>query len=107
MAHLLIVEDEDTVRSLIVMTAEILGHTCIQAENGHEGLEAVAANDFDLIFTNWSMPGMDGPEFLRRLDASVRRRVPCILGSGFPEDELWSSLLSPTGGLPCVSIQAR
>ena len=70
MLKVLVVEDEELIRTGIVlgtdwaqMNCEVVG----QAANGQEGLEKARALKPDLIITDIKMPHMDGIEMVRRL----------------------------------------
>jgi two-component system cell cycle response regulator CpdR len=62
MASILVVEDDESVRSFTARALEIDGHTVEQASDGDIGLECVAANNgtYDLILSDIRMPTMDG-----------------------------------------------
>jgi PAS domain S-box-containing protein len=68
----LVVDDEEHVRGTLAEMIEALGHNVVSADGGRAALEALAGREFDLIFTDLSMPGMDGWEVARE----VRRRSP-------------------------------
>lgn len=62
MARILIAEDEDSVRSLVVRALAHFGHEATAVEDGVQALEALANADepFDLLLTDIVMPLMDG-----------------------------------------------
>jgi CheY-like chemotaxis protein len=62
MARILIAEDEDSVRSLVVRALESEGHRTVATRDGAEALEAIAREDgaFDLVLSDIKMPVMDG-----------------------------------------------
>jgi CheY-like chemotaxis protein len=61
MAHILIAEDEDSVRSLVSRALELHGHTTVAVEDGARALEALGRGEhFDLLLTDIVMPVMDG-----------------------------------------------
>ena len=62
MARVLIAEDEDAVRRLIVRALEDEGHDISSASDGAEALELMADENkpFDLLLTDIKMPIMDG-----------------------------------------------
>lgn len=67
MPKVLIVDDNDLNREVIV---EMVGeHGCShdEAENGLEALSLVAENDYDLILMDIMMPVMDGVEATRKI----------------------------------------
>ena len=81
MAHILIIDDERSIRSTMKDILEFEQHTVTLAENGAQALEAVGRERFDLIFSDIKMPGMDGMELL---DALLARGVeaPIVMISG-------------------------
>jgi DNA-binding NtrC family response regulator len=62
MSKILIVEDDEPVRSLAARALERDGHTVETAEDGELGLEAIRACDgaYDLVVSDIRMPAMDG-----------------------------------------------
>ena len=66
----LVVEDFNTMRKVVVKTLQSLGIQTLEATNGLEALEALAAQPVDVVFTDLVMPEMDGFE----LCEEIRRR---------------------------------
>ena len=64
----LIVDDEPSVRMLVVDALEELGYTCAEAATGAEGIEILrGAGDIDLLITDVGLPGgMNGREVAER-----------------------------------------
>lgn len=64
--HILIVDDEETVRTLF---ASYLGetYTCETAANAQEALDTLARARFGLVLTDMQMPGLSGVELLRKI----------------------------------------
>ena len=59
------------------------------AGDGAEGLALWGRNDYDLVLTDFSLPGMDGSELasrIRRSDRSNARSVPLVAMTGHGED---------------------
>jgi PAS domain S-box-containing protein len=69
---ILVIDDEDFVRDTLADMLDALGHKVITAANGRIALEILHAGKFDLVFTDLSMPEMDGWEVARE----VRRHWP-------------------------------
>ncbi len=67
MAHILVVDDTAFQRKTISKLLQQRGHTTLQAANGLEGLEQVAADRPDCIVTDLLMPEMDGITFIKTL----------------------------------------
>jgi CheY-like chemotaxis protein len=71
---ILVVDDEQSVRETLAEMLEAMGHRVILASSGPSALQALGANDCDLVFTDLSMPEMDGWETSRE----IRKRWPEI-----------------------------
>src|SRR6202171_4522309 len=62
MARILIVEDEPNMRKLLALNLRADGHALVQAGTVKDGLEAIDANDFDVILTDQRLPDGEGLE---------------------------------------------
>lgn len=60
MSKLLIVDDEQRIRSMIRKYAEFEGHTCMEAEDGMDAVKQCQTNTFDLIIMDVMMSDLDG-----------------------------------------------
>jgi len=79
--RILLAEDDETTVFSISRLLEKSGHSVTVAHNGQEALEMHAANDFDLILMDVSMPIMDGIEACQRIRGSGnsrKRDIPII-----------------------------
>ena len=89
----LIVDDDEVMLQTAVDTLESLGAT---AEQAHSGLEALgmiehrhlSGRDYDVIIVDWKMPGLDGPETIRRIRSETGSEVPIMLISAYD----WSDI---------------
>jgi serine phosphatase RsbU (regulator of sigma subunit) len=66
---LLVVDDNEMNRDLLVRRVRRQGYEAKTAENGRQALEMVGAETFDLVLLDIMMPGMDGYEVLERIKA--------------------------------------
>lgn len=64
---ILIVEDEDAAREILVKKLSAEGFAVFPASNGEEALSVIAEKAVDLIILDLYMPVMDGQTFLRNL----------------------------------------
>ncbi|BDG61071.1 sigma-54-dependent transcriptional regulator [Caldinitratiruptor microaerophilus] len=64
--RVLIADDEDAFRELLVQRMQRRGWRPVGAADGHEALAALAEQEFDLAVVDIRMPGPDGLEVLRR-----------------------------------------
>jgi diguanylate cyclase (GGDEF)-like protein len=46
-----------------------MGHECVEVNSGEEAWQAFESTPFDVIISDWLMPGIEGPELCRRLRA--------------------------------------
>ena len=84
----LVVDDEETVRSTAATVLEGAGLDVILATNGAEGLKILlSAPEVSLIILDLTMPVLGGDKALPLMRAS-RPNVPIILSSGYSEAEL-------------------
>ena len=92
-ANILVIDDEDVIRALFKETLEELGHKVVAVETASEGLELIRQRDFDLVFLDLKMPGMDGAELLRQLK-TIKPELPVIIVTGYPEGDLMARALT-------------
>ena len=76
MARILVIDDDDDVRSVVGRILASAGHTVAEADSGRAAIAAADAaatvEPFDLVLTDVMMPGMDGAAVL----SAFARRVP-------------------------------
>jgi two-component system, cell cycle sensor histidine kinase and response regulator CckA len=94
---ILLVEDEDAVRSFASRALQSRGYTVLTAETGERALEVVETHGqaIDLVLSDVVMPEMDGPTLLREL----RRRgigTKVVFISGYAEDAFEKNLEGQT-----------
>jgi two-component system NtrC family sensor kinase len=80
---ILVIDDEHWILDLASELARADGHSVETALGGTEAIEKLAQGRFDLIVTDWKMPGMNGIglyEHLRVTDPATARRVVFMTG---------------------------
>jgi CheY-like chemotaxis protein len=82
-ANILIVDDDSAVQATIKLLLERAGHSVVVADDGRKGLVLFEAGEFDLLFLDIFMPGMDGLETMR-LVHQQQPLIPVIVISGRP-----------------------
>ena len=70
-ATILVVEDEQSIASLVALYLENEGYRVTQIADGGEALDAIARLKPDLVVLDVMLPGMDGVEICRRLRAGA------------------------------------
>ncbi|WP_175990327.1 response regulator transcription factor [Bacillus sp. Marseille-Q1617] len=67
MAKILIAEDEEVLRMLVVDTLEDEGHELHEAADGREAITSIMENDYDLILLDYMMPLYTGLEVIEKV----------------------------------------
>ena len=96
--RILVVDDEDNLRDVLVEVLKRDGHQVDSAADGTEGLRRIESARYDLVITDLRMPGIEGPG----LYEALRRRYPddpprVIFMSANTGIEEYASFLSGTG----------
>jgi Response regulator containing CheY-like receiver, AAA-type ATPase, and DNA-binding domains len=79
----LIIDDEKSIRNTLKEILEFEGHEITLAADGKEGLDCAEKTNFDVIFCDIKMPGMDGIEVLDKLiEGGIDSSVVMITGHG-------------------------
>jgi CheY-like chemotaxis protein len=82
-AKILIIDDDRGVLATIRLLLERAGHNVVAASDGRNGIAIFESGDFDLLFLDIFMPGMDGFETMRIIHQQ-QPRTPIIVISGNP-----------------------
>ncbi len=87
-ATVLVAEDRDVVRTLVVTVLERAGMRVLAAAGGHEALALAAGHEgpLDLLLTDVVMPGLNGDELAARLDEQ-QPGVRVLYMSGYTEQK--------------------
>jgi signal transduction histidine kinase len=80
--HVLVVDDEPMVRTIIGAYLERDGHTVEVADAGRDGLEKFREGRFDLVVVDRAMPNMSGDQ-VATVIRSIDPNVPIIMLTGF------------------------
>ncbi|HVP58568.1 MAG TPA: response regulator [bacterium] len=80
--RILVVDDQESMRSLLKDMLEVIGYEVTLAEGGEEALRLMEYSQFDLVLTDLNMPGMDGTALLRAIK-SVRADLPVVIITGY------------------------
>ncbi|MBN4057117.1 sigma-54-dependent Fis family transcriptional regulator [bacterium AH-315-J21] len=65
MSSILVIDDKESMRSMLSQTLTEEGHEVTTAHNGSAGLDLARERGFDVVLTDLKMPDMDGIEVLR------------------------------------------
>ena len=88
MYHLLIVDDESRIRSIIRKYAEFEGHTVTEAGDGMEAVVLCRKNTFDLIIMDIMMPELDGFSACREIRKVAQTPIIMLSARGEEYDKI-------------------
>jgi signal transduction histidine kinase len=91
--HVLVVDDEAMVRSVVGEYLKIDGHVVETADGGRAGLEKFNNDQFDLVLLDRAMPDMNGDQVASAIKAT-NPDVPVVMLTGF------GSMMEATGERP-------
>jgi len=86
MKTILVVDDDEAIRTLLQEELEDEGYKVVIATNARDALKIVETEPLDLVILDIRMPGMDGLEALRKISAT--RRIPTIMLTAYSQPDL-------------------
>ena len=81
--RILVIDDEERIRSTISMILEHAGYRVDTAENGKQAIKKAVANFYNLALIDIRLPDMEGTELLTTLKKTTPKMVKIIL-TGYP-----------------------
>jgi CheY-like chemotaxis protein len=91
-ASVLVIDDDATVRHLIVECLQMLGYEVRQAADGEAGLRLLRERAPDLLMVDFIMPGLNGAEVIERARAMLPD-LPLILATGYADAQAGGAVL--------------
>jgi len=96
--QVLVIDDDAVVGRSFDRVLSGKGYEVSTALNGADALQAINDKEFDVVFTDIKMPGMDGLEVAERIKAKCPwTPVVVVTGYGTPEKEARASVLGVNG----------
>ena len=84
--HVLVVDDEEMVRSIVTQLLSLNDHEVDRASSGQEALTMFEQTSYDIVFTDFGMPEMTGAELARQL-RTWAPDLPVILLTGYTDTQ--------------------
>lgn len=96
---ILLVEDQPDVQDMMEQMLNRMGHFVTVCKSGNEAIDLLSddSGGYDLVITDYMMPGMDGLEFCRNVDQDFDH-LPVIMMTGYPK----ANLVSQRKKLKCL-----
>ena len=88
MQTILLVDDEEPVRRIVLRILQRAKYTVLEADSGEAALKVAEAHPgpIDLVITDMFMPGLRGPEVVQRL-APTRPGLRALFMSGYADQD--------------------
>lgn len=101
--RILLIDDDDSLRSVLAKSLTHAGHTILQAEDGWEGIKAARGADIDLVITDLVMPVKEGVETIITLRRE-RPNLPIIaISGGMNNAQLYLEIAAKIGARAVVA----
>jgi len=91
--HILVVDDDSALRSLLRVRLESTGHTVDTAENGWGGLTKLEHADYDVVLLDYMMPGITGLMVLQHIQER-HPSVPVVMITGHTSSQVAAQALA-------------
>jgi two-component system phosphate regulon response regulator PhoB len=76
----LVVEDDQDIRDMLVFSLQRAGYSVVETEDAEQALEKLGAIIPEIMLVDWMLPGMEGPELVRRIrQDELTQNIPVIL----------------------------
>lgn len=98
--HILVVDDDAALLSLLEMRLKNAGHTVNTAETGWDGLSKLGQEDYDVVLLDYMMPGITGITVLQHIQARYPS-MPVIMMTGGITSQIAAQALA-RGALACL-----
>ncbi|MGF6774750.1 signal transduction histidine kinase [Paraburkholderia sp. GAS199] len=85
--RVLVVEDDNEVRAMLVECLRMLGYTVTEAADGRAGLNRLKDDNPDLLMVDFAMPGMNGIDVIAEA-RKMREDLPVILATGYADVDI-------------------
>ena len=98
MARILVIDDDDQIRTALEHVLQLEGHEVISAANGREGIKVFEERGADLIITDIIMPDKEGLETIMELKTRYPdAKIVAISGGGCIEPGSYLQLAAKMG----------
>ena len=84
--RLLLIDDDPWIRHSLSLLFESEGCRLLALETAEKGIEALREDDYHIIIVDYRLPGMDGLDFLRRIQMSHPQAIKVLITAYGSED---------------------
>lgn len=80
---IIIVDDDESILSILKNALLILGYDVVMARSGEKAIEEFYKNKFDMLITDYMMPGLSGKELITAVK-KIKPDIPVVMITGYP-----------------------
>ena len=91
-ASILIIEDEEAIRSGLVDVFIYHGYSVTTSDNGHDGLSMAVSGNHDLVLLDVMLPGMNGFDILKHIREHDREQAVIMLTAKSTDEDIIEGL---------------
>ncbi len=102
--RILVIDDEEGTRTSFILALKDTGFEVDTAESGEKGLQMKKDSEYDLIFLDLNMPGMNGVETLRQIRKNDEK-VPIYIFTAFHKEFMGQLRVAAVEGYDFEIIQ--
>ena len=88
----LLIDDDEWIRDSLSLYFEGEGCHLFALETAEEGIEALKGQNYDIIMVDYRLPGMDGLEFLKRIQKTQSHAMKVLI-TAYRSDEVVSEAM--------------
>ena len=77
--RILLIDDDEWIRDSLSLYFEGEGCHLLALETAEEGIEALKGQNYDIIMVDYRLPGMDGLEFLKRIQGPYPHTMKVLI----------------------------
>ncbi|MBP6888628.1 MAG: response regulator [Candidatus Pacebacteria bacterium] len=103
MKKILIIEDNKDLQEIYRHSFEKDGYTVVSKDNGQDGYDAITTELPDVILLDLMMPGVNGFDFLQKLNSVEGITIPVIVCSNISDIEMINKAIQ--GGAAAVLLK--
>ena len=90
--EIMLIDDDEWIRDSLCIFFESEGCHITALETAEEGMEAIKKHDYDILVTDYRLPGMDGLEFLRHV-RGTQPHIMTILITAYKSEDIVSEAI--------------
>ena len=90
--EIMLIDDDEWIRDSLCIFFESEGCHITALETAEEGMEAIKKHNYDILVTDYRLPGMDGLEFLRHV-RGTQPHIMTILITAYKSEDIVSEAI--------------